>query len=98
MVSEETDRSLVRDVEICPTQRAATVLFVKAVAVFYLVGNEQELALERLLVARHRIQDGEKLPHASGESDFLLFATFQQLLVLCPDQGVITSSHQGRHI
>ena len=65
------------DVHNRPTQRAATVLKVKAVAVFYSVGNEKELASERLLVTRHRIQDGEELSHASRESNFLLFASFQ---------------------
>jgi hypothetical protein len=60
-----------------PTQRAATVLNVKAVAVFYSVGNRKSLASEGLLVAHHRIQDGEELSHTSRESHLLEFASFQ---------------------
>ena len=37
---------------------------------------------ERLLVAQHSIEDGEELSHASYESYFLEFASFQQLPVL----------------
>src|SRR5215216_3220288 len=48
---------------------------VKAVAVFYLFGNEKSLASERLLVAQHRIEDDKELSHASGEGDFLELST-----------------------
>jgi hypothetical protein len=57
-------------------RRAATVLNVKAVVIFYSVGNEKSLEAERLLVAHHRIQDREELSHAGGERYLLLFASF----------------------
>ena len=60
-----------------PTQRAATVLEVKAVAVFYAVGKEKELGVEGLLVAHHGIEDGEELAHTGSKGYLLLFASFQ---------------------
>ena len=69
--------------------RAATVLDVKAVAMFYSVGKEKSLDSERLLVSHHRIEDGKELAHASSESNFLEFASFQHLLVLGLDERVV---------
>ena len=59
------------------TQRAATVLNVKAIVAFYSVGNKKSLASERLLVAHHRIEDGEEFPHAGSQGHFLEFASCQ---------------------
>ena len=58
-----------------PTQRAATVLEVKAVAVFFLE-KKKESDVERLLVTHHGVQDGEELSHASGERHLFQFAAF----------------------
>jgi hypothetical protein len=60
-----------------PTQRAATVLNVKAVAVFLSGWKEKRLHAERLLVAYHRIQDREELSHTCSKSNFFQFASFQ---------------------
>ena len=57
------------------TMRAATVLSVKAVAVFFL-RKEKESDVERLLVAQHGVEDGEELSHASGERHLLHLAAF----------------------
>jgi hypothetical protein len=54
--------------------------------------------LERLLVAQHGIEDRKKLSHTSSERHFLELASFQQVLVLGPDQRVVACGHQGRHI
>jgi hypothetical protein len=46
------------------------------------------------LVAHHRIQDREKLSHASGERYLLQFASFQQLLVLGLDHRLAASGDE----
>jgi hypothetical protein len=60
-----------------PTQRAATVLFVKAVVVYYSVGKEKSLSAEGLPVTHHGVQDREEFSHAGSKRDLFLFASFQ---------------------
>src|SRR6266540_1359879 len=55
-------------------------------------------AAEGLPVAERRVEDGEELSHTSNESHLLDFASFQQLLVLGPDQGVVAGGYQGGHV
>jgi len=59
-----------------PTQRAATVLDVKVVAVFYSIWKEKSLHAERLLVAHHSVEDGEEFSHTGSEGYLLEFASF----------------------
>ena len=61
-----------------PTQRATTVLDIKAVvAVKENTGRLGDVARERLPVAQHSAEDGEELAHTGGECHFLFLATFQ---------------------
>lgn len=50
------------------------------------------------MVAQHRVQDGEESAQASRESHFLLFATFQEMLVLSLNEWVMAPGHERGHV
>ena len=62
-----------------PTQRAATVLKVKAVVAFKGEGFKRSAGgcqMEGLLVTHHGVEDGEHFTHTGSNGDFLLLAAF----------------------
>ena len=54
--------------------------------------------MERLLVSHHRIEDGEQLAHAGSNGYFLLFAAFDELVILRFEDGIVTNASEGSHI
>src|SRR5687768_8827307 len=82
--------------------RAATVLSVKAVAVFIQLESARRSGngsgAKGPPVTHHGVEDGEELAHTSSKCNFLFFATFQQMLVLRLDHRIVTGGHQGGHV
>ena len=46
----------------------------------------------------HGVENGEQLPHAGGESDLFRLARGAEALIEVPDDGIETSSCEGRHV
>lgn len=61
-------------------------------------GSNDRWVVERLLVSHHRIEDGEQLAHAGSNGYFLLFAAFDELVILRFEDGIVTNASEGSHI
>lgn len=81
--------------------RAATVLCVKAVVVFY-EGKADDLGgcriSKRLLIAHHGVENGKHLAHTGFDDNLLLLASFHQVIILSLQDRVVTNAGQGGHI
>ena len=85
-------------IERPPNTACSNCLVCQGSCCFLFGWKGNELGSKGLPVAHHGVQDGEELAHASRESDFLEFASFQHVLVLRLDHRVVASGDEGRHI